>query len=1416
MARQTIADSFCQSISLIMMLKRFAAYAGMICLLSPGARSALAQTEPLHPILTISGSGSGANTVTNISESAYTNNFIPHGPPRNNSYGFVPAVVSGDTGWSWSSSSPNQITSTPSGTIFPNTNTVLYPIRTQVVAVFLTTATNNLTKNVNAIYYDRAGSTTAKSLVFNLIDYHKRSQLRSDLNKLAPAYVNSGSTPATRNNNYARRIAIALLDWARWHPSYYLTAVNSASFINVTTNYLASTSGFGPQRASDHNGLAHEWADDELLAFDAIYNSVALTNLNAEMGFDVRQYICDNLFFDEGDFLINHIPVDIAIQSNLSGPYTVLALVARVLNRPDYIVWMDNYLNATVREKIRRDGALSEGMGYSIGYLNENVNAARNTRDYFLTRPANTPQLQAISNRVGSYVSTLQYGQSQWSKIALPNGQLPSFGDTPFNNYFSARNTGNSALLPAYGTVALGAGSSSNTAVQLNQNFSGDNNHMRSDVTAYALWAFGSEILGNIRYHNGTPGRQFTEQILAHNAVTIDRSDMSNRDTDTDGNGDLTLYEPGNNGLAVTEVDGQRIYSSRASRYQRILMLNTFDIAKPYVVDVMRVTGGTTHDYLLHGSIRFDSAYECSFPLVTNTMQYPMLEGSEVWSEPTSSGSSFPYYGFWRNVNSNQAPGNFQITYRDTSASNRDVRLWMTEAAGATGAGVYIGRTPVPSRANGEPANYWVNNLWRPSSIIRKRITSGTLQDLFVSVIEPMNNGVSVIQNVERLPMNGSSLESCALRVTFTDGRTDTYLVNLRNPQVAGANTGSVTVSTTNGQYLLSGRIGLHTDHPAGSRVWAVNATQVQYPGGSFAPTNLYYSGSIVGETRKLAGGSNDAFITTTPLPLGTALRGKQLLLTFGTLSGSGTTGISEMFEIDQIILTNGQYHICFARDHMLEITTTTTTVEQMAPQRTFTGANQFEITLSASQIASLPGAPTGLVAIPGNTQVLLNWNANGATSYSVKRSTTNGGPYSVVTNLMNPTFTDTGLANGTPYYYVVSAVNQIGEGPASTQASATPNAVAPTAMVARLTFDDGAATDSSGYGNHGTLVNEAAVVSDAQRGNVLLLDGANDYVDLGNGASLNLSDNGQATITAWVKLTASQNHNTILSKGEWKEAYALVVKGDTTPDDQLWTGNDTSVFSGAGVPLNTWTHVAVTINDDLTTFYINGQPAGAANQDRGNVLDNTATSVSVGREQYSGSLPAGRWFFNGRMDDVRIYERVLSQSEIQSVMVNSVNGAPEFASDPVIKSAIIAGQVYSGSIAGDASDPNPGDTLTFTKMSGPAWLNVASDGSLSGTPVSVDAGTNAFIVRVSDSGNLFDETTLNIIIILAPPIVSTMSIEGTNVVLNWAGGIPPYQIQMKPSLQDAVWQNVGAPIASSNLIITPSNAVGFYRIQSQ
>lgn len=100
----------------------------------------------------------------------------------------------------------------------------------------------------------------------------------------------------------------------------------------------------------------------------------------------------------------------------------------------------------------------------------------------------------------------------------------------------------------------------------------------------------------------------------------------------------------------------------------------------------------------------------------------------------------------------------------------------------------------------------------------------------------------------------------------------------------------------------------------------------------------------------------------------------------------------------------------------------------------------------------TVPAAPTGLKATAGNVQVSLTWNASaGATSYNVHRSTTSGGPYTVVSSSAVTNYTDTGLTNGTTYYYAVSASNSAGESANSSEVSAIPNAPppAPTGLVA-------------------------------------------------------------------------------------------------------------------------------------------------------------------------------------------------------------------------------------------------------------------------------------------------------------------------------------------------------------------------------
>jgi acid phosphatase type 7 len=103
------------------------------------------------------------------------------------------------------------------------------------------------------------------------------------------------------------------------------------------------------------------------------------------------------------------------------------------------------------------------------------------------------------------------------------------------------------------------------------------------------------------------------------------------------------------------------------------------------------------------------------------------------------------------------------------------------------------------------------------------------------------------------------------------------------------------------------------------------------------------------------------------------------------------------------------------------------------------------------------PAAPQNLAASGGNAQVSLTWNASsGATSYNVKRATVSGGPYTTIANVTTTSHVDTGVVNGTTYYYVVSALNAVGESANSSQVSATPSAPSPPAAPSNLTLTPG------------------------------------------------------------------------------------------------------------------------------------------------------------------------------------------------------------------------------------------------------------------------------------------------------------------------------------------------------------------------
>ena len=121
----------------------------------------------------------------------------------------------------------------------------------------------------------------------------------------------------------------------------------------------------------------------------------------------------------------------------------------------------------------------------------------------------------------------------------------------------------------------------------------------------------------------------------------------------------------------------------------------------------------------------------------------------------------------------------------------------------------------------------------------------------------------------------------------------------------------------------------------------------------------------------------------------------------------------------------------------------------------------------------------------------------------------------------------------------------------------------------------------------------------------------------------------------------------------------------------------------------------------------------------------------------------------------------------VDSVVVEGVLGSPpSFVSDPVVEVKAEQDSAYNATLADDASDPDF-DPMTFVKLSGPDWLQVAANGSLSGTPTNSDVGLNSFTIQVSAVGGV-DSASLEITVSEPPrwnhdPIEERDAIEYVN-----------------------------------------------------
>lgn len=210
--------------------------------------------------------------------------------------------------------------------------------------------------------------------------------------------------------------------------------------------------------------------------------------------------------------------------------------------------------------------------------------------------------------------------------------------------------------------------------------------------------------------------------------------------------------------------------------------------------------------------------------------------------------------------------------------------------------------------------------------------------------------------------------------------------------------------------------------------------------------TTYYY---VVTAMNSIGGESaNSSEVSATPIPPSPPAAPTDLFATVGnnkvSLSWTASSGAIG-YNVKRATTSGGPYTIIktgLTETSFIDTDVTNgTTYYYVVSAENDGGQSPDSLEVGATPDLAIPPVPTILTATVDHEQVSLSWTKSmDATSYNVKRATTIGGPYQTVkSGLTSTSYTDTGLTNGTTYYYVVSAVNAKGESANSAEVPATP-----------------------------------------------------------------------------------------------------------------------------------------------------------------------------------------------------------------------------------------------------------------------------------------------------------------------------------------------------------------------------------------
>ncbi len=307
--------------------------------------------------------------------------------------------------------------------------------------------------------------------------------------------------------------------------------------------------------------------------------------------------------------------------------------------------------------------------------------------------------------------------------------------------------------------------------------------------------------------------------------------------------------------------------------------------------------------------------------------------------------------------------------------------------------------------------------------------------------------------------------------------------------------------------------------------------------------------------------------------------------------------------------------------------------------------SEEFATVSAVTNELSKPESPQNMVAYSGNGYVHLSWSSTGEKTgyYQVKRSLTPSGPYTLIGRAMQNSYTDMRVANGGTYYYVVSAMNAVGEGDLSREVTATPQY----GDCLYWPLDEGTGSEVVDVWNSqvSKLMNNSSFVSGKFFSGIRLNGG---YMNLPNNVTKNWKD---FTVSMWINPERVDNWARIIDCGSGTENnFFITVKAAQTGalrySIKYNGGTEQQINTNFTPKTSSWTHIVLTQKDNLGILYANGVEIGRnENLTVSPSMLNSTNQNYIGRSAYSSDP-----YYYGIVDEFRVYDCALDTDLVKTL----------------------------------------------------------------------------------------------------------------------------------------------------------------------